>query len=74
MGQRFAVYNETRDVVAFYDSDLAMPPEGAQFVEITTADHHALLDSLSKGGRGYIDEDGKPQTVLPGEGDAGGGT
>jgi|HubBroStandDraft_2_1064218.scaffolds.fasta_scaffold319894_2 hypothetical protein len=65
---RFAQYDDERTVIAFHVSEIADPPEGAQVVEITEAEHIMLLEGASKGARPFIDDDGKPALADPPEG------
>jgi hypothetical protein len=63
MGQKYAVYDETGRVTAFYDADLCSPPEGSSHVAITDDEHMMLLDGASNAKRAMIDENGKPALV-----------
>jgi hypothetical protein len=65
MAQKFAAYDATRAIVAFYDSVDSPLPEGQPAQEISVEQWQALLTAQSQGKRLIIDDDGVPVALDP---------
>ncbi|WP_321815693.1 MULTISPECIES: phage tail assembly chaperone [unclassified Paraburkholderia] len=60
MSQKYATYDAVGAITGYYDDALCMPPEGAQFVKLTTDQYRAMLDGQSVGKQPGVDAGGNP--------------